>query len=62
MIALRKEDRAFFIFGFSKSDRDNISQEELDALKELAKNLIKMSSKELDSAVQKEILREVCYE
>ena len=30
---------AFFIFGFSKSERDNISMDELTALKRLAKEL-----------------------
>lgn len=42
IICFRQNDRAFFVFGFSKSARGNISQGELADLKKLAKTLLDM--------------------
>ncbi|GGA42536.1 type II toxin-antitoxin system RelE/ParE family toxin [Dyella nitratireducens] len=36
LLAYRLRDRAFFIYGFAKNERDNISVGELKALKRLA--------------------------
>lgn len=36
IVLFRSGERAFFVYGFAKSDRDNIRPDELDAFKELA--------------------------
>ena len=40
VILYRRGTRAFFVFGFAKSDRANVSQDELVALKELASEML----------------------
>ena len=36
LVAFRQDDKAFFIYGFAKSERANVSGDELKALKLLA--------------------------
>ena len=62
LLATNKDDRWFFVFGFEKNERANISDRELEALKAVASDLLKLSSKELDSLVSKEALQEICHE
>jgi hypothetical protein len=52
----------FFVFGFEKSERANVSLRELEALKTLAADLLKLSSAELDRLVDSEVLKEICHE
>lgn len=40
LLAFRQNDRAFFIYGFAKNERANVSDRELKALKLLAKELL----------------------
>jgi hypothetical protein len=37
LIAFKQNDRAIFIFGFEKSDRDNVTEKELFMFKMLAR-------------------------
>ena len=59
IIAFRKESMAFFIYGFSKGDKDNVSVEELKNLKEAAKVLMKLKNRQLEKAIEKGTLIEV---
>jgi len=59
IIAFRKESLAFFIYGFSKGDKDNVSVEELKNLKEAAKVLMKLKNRQLEKAIEKGTLIEV---
>ena len=43
---------AFFVYGFAKNTRANISADELKALKHLAKELLSYSDKTLSEAVK----------
>lgn len=52
LICFRQADRAFFIFGFSKSARDNISHAELADLKKLAKTFLDMDWQSVDKGVE----------
>ena len=45
MIAYRSRQRGVFLYGFAKSERDNIDDRELDDLKKLAKLYLKVSPK-----------------
>jgi hypothetical protein len=59
LIAYRVGDRAFFIYGFAKNARANISAKELEALKAYAAVLLSYSEKDLDKAVKEGVLYEV---
>jgi len=52
LVAFRQDEKAFFIFGFAKNDRANISNDELRALKFLAKELLNYSATSLTKALQ----------
>ncbi len=62
LVATNKGNRWFFIYGFEKNERANISGEELEALKELANDLLAYSNAQLDEAVVNNSLEEICHE
>ena len=61
MVATNRSNRWFFLFGFEKSERANISPSELQALKVIADDLLRLTSAELDSQVDCEVLEEICH-
>lgn len=62
MIAFRVADRAVFLFGFAKNERDNIGPKELATLREAAAGWLAADRLALDRAVREELLVEVKYE
>lgn len=60
LVATNRGDRWFFVFGFEKSVRANVSAKELEALQALATDLLKLSSDELDRQVENDVLAEIC--
>jgi len=40
LVAFRRNDKAFFVYGLAKNERSNISENEITALKMLAKELL----------------------
>ncbi|MFI5305603.1 MAG: type II toxin-antitoxin system RelE/ParE family toxin [Nitrospiria bacterium] len=61
LVATNKGTRWFFMYGFEKNERANISDSELEALKKIAADLLKRSSLELDSLLRSEALQEICH-
>jgi hypothetical protein len=59
LLATNKSDRWFFLFGFEKNERANISGNELDSLKKLAKNLLGLTAKQIAVAIGEGALVEV---
>jgi hypothetical protein len=59
VIIYRRGERAFFVYGFSKSDRANISPDELAALKELATEMLSYDDAQIKKAIEAESLIEV---
>lgn len=59
MVATRKTDRWFFVFGFEKNEKPNISSAELEALQTLANELLALTSQQLDDAVEDGALQEM---
>lgn len=59
MIVYRSGDRAVFVFGFAKSDREDLEPDELADLKTTAKLLLGYDAGQLDKAVDDEELWEV---
>ena len=52
LVAFRQGNKAFFIYGFAKKERTNISDQELRALKMLAKELMSYTTATLTKATK----------
>jgi hypothetical protein len=62
LVATRKGNRWFFVFGFEKSERANITPTERDALQTLASSLLALTAAQLDTAVEDGTLQEICHD
>ena len=62
LVASNRASRWFFVFGFEKNDRANISDEELEGLKDLAAQLLARTGKQLDAATNDGTLTEICHD
>lgn len=60
LVATDKGNRWFFLFGFEKNDRANVSDEELEGLQTLAADLLARTGPQLDVAVAYGALQEIC--
>lgn len=56
IIVHRSEDRAIFLYGFGKNEKDNIDKTELDYFKKLGSDLLDLSEEQVDSSIQKQML------
>ncbi|MBL0147428.1 MAG: type II toxin-antitoxin system RelE/ParE family toxin [Ideonella sp.] len=54
--------RWFFVFGFEKNERTNISAKEVEAVQGIAADLFRLSASELDAHVNTEALKEICHD
>lgn len=61
LVATNKGTRWFFVFGFEKSERANITDDELAALQDIAADLLGRTASALDTAVQDGALQEICH-
>jgi hypothetical protein len=52
LLAFKQGDKAFFVYGFAKNERVNISDKELKALKLLAKELLNCPAASLTKAIK----------
>ncbi|MDL2209709.1 type II toxin-antitoxin system RelE/ParE family toxin [Desulfovibrio sp. OttesenSCG-928-M14] len=52
ILCFKAGERTFFIYGFAKSDRDNIAQDETREMKKLAKILFSLTDQQLESMLQ----------
>jgi hypothetical protein len=59
LIAIRRGDRAVFVYGFEKSDRGNIGADELETLRDLARDVLALDAAGLERAVAEERLKEI---
>ncbi len=62
LLATNKGSLWFFVFGFEKNERANISAKELEALQTMAEDLLKSSAKALDEQVARNALEEICHD
>jgi hypothetical protein len=62
LVATYKGDLWFFLFGFEKNERANITTEELEGLRVIARQLLGMTSEQLDEAVRDGSLQEICHD
>lgn len=59
VIAYRASKRSVFLYGFAKSERDNIDGGELHDLKKLARHYLSYTDEQIAAAVNERELREV---
>lgn len=59
IILFLKGARAFFVFGFAKKDRGNITTKELQAFRLLSREMFSMGDADLDTAKRKGVLMEI---
>lgn len=62
LIAFKKDDRAVFVFGFSKKDRENIDEQEEKLYRELATHFLNLTEKQINHMLTEKMLIEVSYE
>lgn len=60
LLATNRLGRWFFLFGFEKNDRANVSEHELEALQALAHDLLGLDEKQLATQVAMRALDEIC--
>jgi hypothetical protein len=60
LVATNQEGRWFFMFGFEKNDRDNISDDDLAGLQTYAADLLARGETQLNEAVANGALQEIC--
>lgn len=59
IILFKQGSRAFFVYGFAKSQRDNIEKQEEEAFKKAAKALLALSDAQIAQLIEKKELTEV---
>jgi hypothetical protein len=59
IVFFRSEERTFFVYGFAKSDRDNIGQKELRAFKDDAQDQLALTDEQLKMWLENKTLVEV---
>jgi len=62
LIAFRPSDRAVFMLGFAKSDRGNVTADELESLKRAAALWLSTDGVRIEKAIAEGVLVEVKYE
>ncbi len=62
LVATKKGSNWFFVYGFEKNDKANISDDELEALQSLAKDLLARTGQQLDAAATDGALQEICHD
>ena len=59
LVLFKKGERAFFVFGFAKSDMDNVEDDEVEYFKKMAREVLALSDAQLDLLLAKGLFEEV---
>ncbi len=62
LVATQKGKRWIFVFGFEKNERGNISPTELDAVQQIAGDLLRLTEDELNVHLANQALTEICHD
>ena len=62
LLATNRAGRWFFVFGFEKNERSNVTGGEVEALQRLAADLLRLSPSQLDEHVGSDALKEICHD
>jgi hypothetical protein len=60
-ILFRIKEKAFFVYGFPKSEKDNISLEDEQAFKDLSQQMFVFSDDDIEKMLRAGVLEEVTY-
>ncbi|MFQ5561470.1 MAG: type II toxin-antitoxin system RelE/ParE family toxin [Nitrospinota bacterium] len=59
IIVFKQGDKAFFVYGFAKSERENIDKDEIAIFKKSAKALLALSDEQIQKLIENEGLTEI---
>ncbi len=59
IIVFRAGDRAIFLFGFGKNEKENIDRNELQYFKKLGNDLLSLNSEQLERAISQKVLSDL---
>ena len=59
IVLFRRGEKAFFVYGFAKSSRDNIRRDELNAFRKLADEMLTLGEQALAAAVENGTITEI---
>jgi hypothetical protein len=59
IVLFRQAEKAFFVFGFAKNERDNIKRDELAAFRKLAKTMLAFDEAALAAALRNGTITEI---
>ena len=62
LLATNRASRWFVVFGFEKNERANVTGIEVEALQQLATDLLRLSPSQLDAHVGSDALKEICHD
>jgi len=62
LLAYRSGQRAVFLYGFAKSERENISDDELQTLREIGATWLAANARQIARAIEENALQEVTYD
>jgi hypothetical protein len=62
LVATRRASRWYFVFGFEKNEKSNVSPTELEALQVLATELLALTEQQLRKALADGALQEICHD
>lgn len=62
LVAYMAQDRAVFLYAFAKNERDDIGQDELLSLREIAARWLAIDSAQIAKAIESDELQEVSYD
>ena len=62
LLATNRASRWFFVFGFEKNERANVTGRETEALQILAADLLRLNPSQLDENVGSDALKEICHD
>lgn len=62
IVVYRAGDRAVFIYGFAKSERENINNEELETMREITADLLSADEARLSQSLNEERLQEISHD
>jgi hypothetical protein len=59
LVAFRSDARSVFLYGFAKSERENIESDELATLREISAGWLAADDRKIEHAIAEGILREI---
>lgn len=62
LMAYRRNVRAVFLYGFAKSERDNVEDDELETARDIARGWLDPGANQLARALAEGLLQEVGYD